>query len=248
MGDAGGTLAELIEDPRLRDRERVFEDRPDAGRALARLLAGQIRAPATVLAIPSGGVPVAAQIARVLGLPLDLAIVSKITLPWNTESGCGAVAFDGSTIVDEELVPHVGLTPVELTDCIQLTRQRIARRLVTFAPALGHPVPGVGDAPPVPDVYGRDAILVDDGLASGITMLAAVPAVRRLEPARIVVAVPTGREASLERVRAVADLVVCANVRPGRTFAVAAAYRQWRDVEEFEALNQVTAIVHHLGV
>lgn len=234
--DAGA----LVEDPLLRDIEGVFEDRAAAGEALARLLRGRTGPRATVVAIPSGGVPVAVPIAAALELPFDLAVVSKITLPWNTESGCGAVAFDGSVLVDEDLLPYLGLAPVQLESCVDRTRQKIARRMATFAPALGRS----GDAPLEPLVAGRDAILVDDGLASGITMLAAIRALRRLEPARVVVAVPTGHRPSLARVRGVADLVVCANVRSGPTFAVASAYDRWCDVEEFEALNLVTAVVH----
>jgi predicted phosphoribosyltransferase len=207
----------------LRDRAPVFADRTAAGRALARLLADYRASDALVLAIPAGGVPVAAEIAARLDLALDVAPVSKMLLPWTTESGFGAVAFDGSVWMDARDVRAFGLSEAQVERAAAEARAKVERRLArlrggrsTFA------------------VKGRTAIVVDDGIAAGSTMRAAVAALRKLEPARIVVAVPTGSARPVERTAAIADEVCCANLRSGPSFAVADAYERWYDLSEEE--------------
>jgi len=209
--------------PELRDRAPVFADRAAAGRALARLLDNNRASDALVLAIPAGGVPVAAEIAALLGLALDVAPVSKMLLPWTTESGFGAVAFDGSVWVNRDDVQRFGLSEADVERAAAEARAKVERRLArlrsgrsTFA------------------VKGRTAIVVDDGIAAGSTMRAAVGALRRLEPSRIVIAVPTGSARSVERLEAIADEVCCANLRRGPSFAVADAYERWYDLSEDE--------------
>jgi predicted phosphoribosyltransferase len=177
-----------------------------------------------ILAIPSGGIPVGLAIAKELNLALESAVVSKITLPWNTEAGYGAVAFDGTVRINEALLPHLRLTERQMAEGLEKTRQKVERRVKKFR----------GDRP-WPEFSGRTAILVDDGLASGFTLLVAVEAVRRLGSGKIVIAVPTG---SADRVRKVArevDALYCANIREGWGFAVAEAYQRWFDLEEEEA-------------
>ncbi len=208
----------------LRDRTDVFRDREEGGRRLAELLRAIDAPDAVVCAIPAGGVPVGVALARETGLPLDVAVVSKITLPWNTEAGYGAVAFDGTTRINEPLVRQVGLTRSQVEEGIAATLAKVQRRARRFRG---------GD--PAPAVAGRAAVLVDDGLASGFTMRVAIEAVRRSGAARIVVAVPTGHAAAVERLDAEADEVLCANVRGGFRFAVTDAYRKWTDVPELVA-------------
>jgi putative phosphoribosyl transferase len=216
----------IVELPHLRDQVRIFRNRDHAGRMVAEMLEGYRETDTTILAIPSGGVPVAVAVAEQLALPLEVAVVSKITLPWNTEAGYGAVAFDGTVRINEDLLPHLRLSEQQIAEGIEKTRQKVQRRVRKF----------LGERP-FPDLSRKAAILVDDGLASGFTLLVAVEAVRRLGSGEIIIAVPTG---SADRVRKVArevDALYCANIREGWGFAVAEAYRRWVDLEEEEAVR-----------
>jgi len=215
------TPPKLVALPELQERTRVFRDRAHAGEILAGLLAPSLPPEAIVLAIPAGGVPVGAEVARRLGLPLDLAVVSKVLLPWDTEAGYGAVAFDGTVRLNEPLVAALGLSAQTVEAGLAATRDRVARRLRTLR-----------RGEPFPDLRTAAAVLVDDGLASGFTMLVAVEALRRGGAAAVLVAVPTGHLSSLQLVLPHVDRLFCANVRSGRSFAVADAYRNWADVSE----------------
>jgi putative phosphoribosyl transferase len=209
----------------LRDRSGIFEDRIDAGTKLARLVKEEeLRSP-LVLAIPSGGVPVAAAVSESLSCPLDVAVVSKITLPWNSEVGYGAVAFDGSCRLNEDLIRSIGMSEIEVSRGIETTRAKVARRTAMLQ----------GNRS-LPDLSAHDLILVDDGLASGFTMLVAVEALYRAGARLILVAVPTGHVESVQKVAEQVATVCCANLRNGYPFAVASAYRNWTDVCEAEAL------------
>ncbi|GAB4279153.1 MAG: phosphoribosyltransferase [Deferrisomatales bacterium] len=214
----------LIEDPSLRDRDRVFLDRTDAGGRLAALLGEWAGTDALVLAVPAGGVPVAVEVARALELPLDVAVVSKVTLPWNPEAGYGAVAFDGTVELNEELLAYLGLTRRETEEGVARTRAKVARRVAALR----------GDRP-FPRLEGRPALLVDDGLASGFTLRVAAGALGRAGAARVIVAVPTAHRGALGRLAGRVERVYCPNVRSALPFAVADAYRLWRDVPEEEA-------------
>ncbi|MGE5240059.1 MAG: phosphoribosyltransferase [Bacteroidota bacterium] len=218
MSDTAGRVTDL---PELRNRGQVFRDRAHAGAVLAGMLDPLRGTKTRILAIPAGGVPVAAEVARRLDLPLDLAVVSKITLPWNTESGYGAVAFDGTVRLNQELIAALGLRPEVIDQGIARTREKVARR-----------VRELRGADVMPDLRHRAAVLIDDGLASGFTMLTAIEALRNLAPDKIVVAVPTGHYDSVTRVAATVDSLYCPNIREGYSFAVADAYEQWSDVEE----------------
>ena len=176
---------------------------------------------ALLVAIPAGGVPVGAAIAEALGLPLALAPVSKVLYPWTTESGYGAVAFDGSVWLDEARMADHALTPAQVERAIAEARAKVERRLALLCAApLG--------------VEGRTVILVDDGIAGGATMRAAVAALRRQGPTSIVIAVPTAHQEALDALAKVADATYCANLRSGRSFAVADAYAEWRDLSDEE--------------
>jgi predicted phosphoribosyltransferase len=118
-------LGTVVDDERLRDREEVFVDRAAAGEALAGLMADTRGSDTVVLAVPAGGVPVAAVLARMLGLALDVAVVSKITLPWNTEAGYGAVAFDGSVVLNEALIQRLALPQAVVDEGIARTRSKV---------------------------------------------------------------------------------------------------------------------------
>lgn len=220
------TAANLIEIQSLHDRERVFADRAHAGRLLAGILASYRGSNALVLAIPAGGVPVAAVIARELQLPLDVAVVSKITLPWNTEAGFGAVAFDGSVCLNQLLIDKLSLGKEDIREGIERTRHKVMRRVQRFRG--NRPFPVSASTP---------VIVVDDGLASGYTMLAAIEALRNAGAQQIVVAVPTGQIDTVRRIAGEVDALYCANVRERHQYAVADAYLSWSDVEEDTALR-----------
>lgn len=219
----------VIELPELRNRGHVFRDRAHAGEVLAGMLAEYRGGGALVLGVVAGGVPVAAALARNLGLALDVAVVSKITLPWNTEMGYGAVAYDGTVRLNEETIARMGLSPAEVEKGIARTREKVRDRLLRFR--AGRP----------PELTGRVVVLVDDGLASGFTLLTAIAAVRNSAPQRLLVAVPTGHGESVARVVGEVDALYCANVRTSLAFAVADAYEQWSDVSEDEALALLQA-------
>ena len=214
----------IIERPELHERSHVFRDRAHAGEILAEMLDAYRRSDAVVMAIPAGGVPVGAVIAHKLNIPLEVAVVSKITLPWNTEAGYGAVAFDKTVRLNEDLIIRLGLTDEQIQEGIDQTAQKVLRRVKSFR----------GDRP-FPDLSQHLAILVDDGLASGFTMLVAIEALRKAGTRTICVAVPTGHWQALERTAREVEVVYCANIRSGFSFAVADAYEAWTDVAEEEA-------------
>jgi len=185
---------------------------------------------AVLLALPAGGVPVGYEVAKQLGLTLDLAIVRKIQIPWNTEAGFGAVAWDGSVVLNEALVKELTLTPRQIEESISLAKLIMSERVRKFR----------GDRS-FPDIRGKAVALIDDGLASGYTMLAAIDSVRKKKPRKLVVAVPTGSTGAIQLVSSRADLVICLNVRSGPIFAVADAYEHWYDLTDEEVLQYLKA-------
>ena len=211
----------IIDLPELREQTHVFQDRTQAGQVLAKMLAAHDKQAGIILAIPAGGVPVGVVMAEKTGLDFDVAVVSKITLPWNTEAGYGAVAFDGTVKLNNNLVRRVNLTAEDVKKGIEKTTAKVARRVTKLR-----------GGQPFPDLGNRSAILVDDGLASGFTMRVAVAALRNAGARRIVVAVPTGHLRSAEMIAREVEVLYCANIRGGLSYAVASAYRHWSDVAE----------------
>ena len=212
--------------PELREQTHVFKDRTHAGQILAKMLAAHDTQAGIILAIPAGGVPVGVVMAETTGLDFDVAVVSKITLPWNTEAGYGAVAFDGTVKLNEDMLLRVNLTAEEVEQGIQKTTAKVVRRVTKLR-----------GAQPLPDLGNRSAILVDDGLASGFTMRVAVAALRNAGADRIVVAVPTGHRHSAEMIAREVEALYCANIRGGLSYAVASAYRHWSDVAEEDVVK-----------
>ncbi len=215
--------ASIFELPHLHNKVGIFRDRTHAGEVLADMMESYRDGDAIVLAIPAGGVPVATVIARKLNLPLDVAVTSKIVPTWNSEVGYGAVAFDGTVSLNEDLISHLRLTQQEIQHGIEKTTQKVQRRLEKLRGQL-----------PLPKLSGRDTILVDDGIASGFTMRTAVTALRKAQAEKIVVAVPTAHQESLQRLIHQVDVIYCPNIRSGWRYAVADAYQHWSDIEEKE--------------
>jgi putative phosphoribosyl transferase len=224
------TMGKIVEDRQLRGRRSVFRDRAEAGRALSKRLEGCRDNDALILAIPSGGLPVAAEMAKLLGLGLDVVIVRKLQVPLNPEAGFGAISMKGETILNQELLADLDLSP----DQIEKAKQRALREGRSRERALR-------GRKTSPTIQGRTVILVDDGLATGYTMLAAIKEVRTEQASKIIVAVPTGSDRSVELVAEEVDVVLCLNVR-GMPFAVADAYRNWYDLTEEQAADALRSV------
>jgi putative phosphoribosyl transferase len=222
----GSKMGRLIEDVGLRNVMDAFEDRSDAGKSLAAELLGYRGTDSIILAIPSGGVPVAAEIADIVDLPVDLVIARKLQIPYNPEAGFGAVTPDGKVILNRELVNQLKLSQADISRQVQKTMQLITKRNQLFR-----------NGRPFSDIRGKQVILVDDGLASGYTMMAAIRFAKNSGAERVTVAVPTCSKKTLDFVLRETDEMVCLNVRTGFTFAVADAYTNWYDLDDDEVLS-----------
>jgi putative phosphoribosyl transferase len=212
--------------PELRDREQVFLDRAHAGQILAEMLESYRQKDAIVLGIPAGGVPVAAIIAVQLKLSFDVAIVSKITLPWNTEAGYGAVAFDGTIKLNDDMLLRLGLSKEDVQNGISKTKSKVRHR-----------VKKLRNERPFPNIENCSTIIVDDGLASGFTMRVAIEALKNAGATQIIVAVPTGHYNAVRTIADQVDALYCPNIRKGWQFAVASAYQRWSDVDESKVIQ-----------
>ncbi len=202
---------------------RPFRDRAEAGRVLAEKLADYAGlSDVIVLALPRGGVPVAYEVARALGAPLDVFLVRKLGAPGHEELAMGAIASGGIVVMNDEVVKAMKVQADEILDAIDSERRELARREVAYR----------DDRPPV-DVRGRIVILIDDGLATGSTMRAAVKALRRQRPARIVVAVPIGAASTCAEFQDIADECICA-VTPEPFRAVGLWYEDFTQTEDDE--------------
>ena len=179
-----------------------------------------------VLAIPSGGVPVGLKVKRILGLPFDLLIARKLQIPGNPEAGFGAMALDGSIFINEALLAQLRLSPSQIEAEKKRVSLELEKRNSLFRGSRAFA-----------DLTGKRVIVVDDGLASGYTMLAAVDMAKRANALETVVAVPTAPQSSVELILPKADRVCCANIRTGPYFAVAEAYQHWYDLSEKEVLD-----------
>jgi putative phosphoribosyl transferase len=190
---------------------------------LASELAGYRGQPdAVLLALPRGGVPVAAAIAQSLNLPLDVLPVHKIGAPMQPEYAVGAVASDGLVVLDEEAIAAMHISRADLDSIVAREQEELLRREREYR-----------DGRPALALDGKVAILIDDGLATGYTMLVAVHAARRERAARVVVAVPVAPQETINRLRKEADEVVCAYVPP-RLLAVGQFYENFGQVSDEE--------------
>lgn len=177
-----------------------FRDRIEAGQLLGRELAARFRAvdDAIVLALPRGGVPVGSEVAKVLGAPLDVFIVRKLGVPGHEELAMGAIASGGVRVLNRDVLDYARITQQQLDAVAAREERELLRREAEYR----------GNRPPL-DVRGRTVIIVDDGLATGSTMRAAVQALRAMEPKRVIVAVPVGAEQTCEEFRDLVDEMVC---------------------------------------
>jgi putative phosphoribosyl transferase len=200
----------------------AFRDRVEAGRVLAELLAERELAGALTLGLPRGGVPVAYQIAMNLGLELDVLLVRKLGVPGHEELAFGALASDGTRVLNEAIMGRLGLAPSVVEEVTATQRRVLEERERTYR----------GSRPP-PQVADRPVVLVDDGLATGATMRVALEALRPSHPSALVVAVPVGAAATCAELRHHADVVVCART-PEPFGAVGAWYEDFSETGDDE--------------
>jgi predicted phosphoribosyltransferase len=179
-----------------------------------------------VFAIPNGGVPVGVEIARELDAELDAIIVRKLQVPGNPEAGFGALTSQGALLLNERLVRSVGLNQNQIDLVVKQTQDQIDRRRADYRGLIG-----------IIDSSAKDVILVDDGLASGYTMMAAIESVRSLSPNSVTVAVPTSSGSAADMIEGEVDNLVCPRIESGFIFAVANAYRNWYDVSDNEVIE-----------
>lgn len=212
---------------------QAFADRREAGRVLAaRLRSYAGRSGVIVLGLPRGGVPVAFEVARALDAPLDVFLVRKLGAPGHEELAMGAIASGGVVVINDEVVRVLKIAPDNVTAEVESEREELARRETAYREG----------RPPL-DVRGKTVILIDDGLATGSTMRAAVTALRQKQPARIVVAVPVGAASTCAEFQEIADECVCA-IAPDDFRAVGFWYddfTQTGDEEVCELLTRAAA-------
>jgi predicted phosphoribosyltransferase len=212
-----------------------FRDRSEAGRLLAAHLDAYARRPdVLVLALPRGGVPVAYEVARALGAPLDVYVVRKLGVPGQEELAMGAIATGGVRVLNDEVVAALHIPEATIAAVAAQEAQELARRERLYR----------GERP-APPVKGRMVLVVDDGLATGATMRAALAALRQQEPGRLVVAVPTAAAATCEELRAEVDEVVSV-LTPEPFYAVGLWYEDFSPPsdEEIRALLDRAAHEH----
>ena len=206
-----------------RSAGRVFRDRREAGDVLAQKLASyRDRNDVLVLGLARGGVPVGWPVAHALGAPLDVFLVRKLGVPQWQELAMGALASGGGVVINDSLVRSLGISDDQVQDAIERETDELHRRERAYR----------GDRPPV-DMANKTVILVDDGIATGASMLAAVRAVRADAPSAVVVAVPVGPPSTCRELAAEADDVVCATMPPGFE-AVGQVYEDFHQVSDDE--------------
>ena len=201
----------------------IFENRHDAGRQLGAELAEYDERSAVVLAIPNGGVPIALELASAIKADIDLVICRKIAIPLNPGAGFGAISDDGTLILNEEEIRRIGLNREQIEYEATRVKADIKQRSILYR----------GSSLLV-SVVGKTAIIVDDGLASGFTMMAAVESVRHRRPKEIVVAVPVASARAFKQLENLADKVVACATAYTSNYHISDFYRYWPDVTDEE--------------
>lgn len=203
----------------------LFRDRDDAGVQLAEKLEFfRGRPNLVVLGIPRGGIIVAAQVARALAAPLHVLIAHKLGAPFNPEYAIGAITGTGQVVLDREAIAWLGLSPEEIANEVEMQRAEIERRLKLYFPRAAL------------DLKGRTAILVDDGVATGLTTSAALRAAREMEPAELILAVPVGAPDAIARLEEACDQVVVLQT-PEPFVAVGRFYRRFEQTTDEQVVK-----------
>lgn len=211
----------------------IFENRHDAGRQLATELQEYAKRQVVVLAIPNGGVPIAIELANALEADFDLVICRKIAMSLNPGAGFGAVADDGTMILNEETISKLGLNRQQINFEANRVRADIKQRSILYR----------GNRPLV-SLSGKTVIIVDDGLASGYTMMAAVESVRHRRPKEMVVAVPVASATASDKLASVSDKVVACATAHMPNYHISDFYRYWPDLSDDEVLRYLRQVRH----
>jgi predicted phosphoribosyltransferase len=215
----------------------LFEDRRDAGQKLADKLGSFAgRDDVTVLALPRGGIPVGFEVARALGVPLDVFVVRKLGVPGHEELAMGAIASGGAVSVNQEVVNALGISDEQLDQLAEAEAAELAWREQLYRE---------GRKPA--ELRGRTVLVVDDGLATGSTMFAAILALRELDPARIVVAVPVAPADTCREVREQADDLICLDT-PEPFFSVGQFYKDFSQTSDEEVRSLLRAAEQWIAV
>lgn len=205
-----------------------FEDRSEAGRLLAaELLNHRLPASTIVLALPRGGLPVAKEVAKAFGVPLDVVIVRKLGVPWRPELAMGAIAGGSFMALDAELILGLRISSEHVDEVAARERLEVARREKLYR----------GHRPPL-DLSGRTVVLIDDGLATGSTMLVGARYAQSLKPRQLLIAVPVGSREACRKLRKEADEVVCL-ATPEPFIAVGEWYKDFRQVTDAEVQRSI---------
>ncbi len=200
----------------------VFSDRKEAGRLLGEFLKGKVSESAIVLGIPRGGVVVAKEVAKLLGLPMSVLVVRKLGVPYEPELAFGAVDPDGEVYLDYSTVNHFSLDKETIDKVVQQELEKIREREKRFLPPQGL------------SVEGREVLMVDDGIATGYTLIAGASYLKRKGAKRVIIGVPVCPQESVSRLKAYADEVYCLYQVKEGPFAVGMFYRDFRQVEDQE--------------
>lgn len=201
---------------------RAFKDRTDGGRQLAALL-GHLRGGTTiVLGLPRGGLPVAYEVAHALNAPFDVLNVRKLGVPWHEELAMGAIATGGVRVLNNDVIMSAGITKANLEEATALQRLELDRRERLYR-----------SGRPAPDLRGRTVILVDDGIATGATVRAAIAVVRAQKPQRLVLAVPVAQDSVATELAREVDEFACV-MRPGDLYAIGVWYERFPQLTDQE--------------
>ena len=215
---------------RVRIPRPVFHDRLHAGRRLAEFMDALPESDAVVLGIPRGGVLVAAPIADALSASLGVVLVRKLPVPASPETGFGAVTIDGSVVLNDKLITYFGVTTGQIDRIVAETRRELLHRSELYSGPDG-----------VPDLSHRSVCLVDDGLATGYTVLAAAQMLRKQNPRSLTLAVPCSTENTLEIVRPHFNRIYCLVAQQSSPFAVASFYERFPDLPDREVQHVLRA-------
>ncbi len=182
-------------------------------------------------AIPNGGIPVVEGFCSTMGTNYDILIVRKIKIPYNTEAGFGAVATDGTVLFNQDLLNQLNLSENQIKESIDITTEEIKQRIKYYNKALNQ------ENQYIKSIQNKTIFILDDGLASGFTMLAGINMIKKYEPKKICIAVPTAPLRTIKRIESNVNKIFCPNIRNTLWFAVADAYARWYDVPESEVLE-----------
>lgn len=203
----------------------IYKDRTHAGKILSNLLSIYKDKDCVVLALPNGGIPVGLEIAKELNIDFDLIFVSKITPRFNTEVGYGSVSESGVINLNKELISMLGIKKYEIEEDIDKTKRKINLRIKNYK------------LKKRANIKNKTVILVDDGIASGYTMINAVDTVKKQNAKEVIIAVPTTPLRSYNKLINIADKIICPDIKDVYSFAVADAYENWCDISLERAIK-----------